>query len=154
MRADSFVPAIPLDSRPSGLTSRIASARPGASLSSTIRVPSGVSSRGPKPVPPVVAIKPQKPDAIISSAAATSIEPSGICRRSTTEMPWRSRVSATALPLASSAGSGDDAVRDGEHLGLKEPLAGFGGVACRACHGRTAPEATSPIALTAARWSP
>ena len=33
---------------------RISSARPGASRSSTSRVASGVTSRGPRPVPPVV----------------------------------------------------------------------------------------------------
>ena len=35
------VPATPRDSRPSGLADRMASARPGASRSSTARVPSG-----------------------------------------------------------------------------------------------------------------
>ena len=52
------VPAVARDRRPSGLARRIASARPGASRSSTCEVPSGVRSRGPKPVPPVVTIKP------------------------------------------------------------------------------------------------
>ena len=43
------------------LARRIASAMPGASRSITRRVPSGVRSRGPNPVPPVVTTSPAKP---------------------------------------------------------------------------------------------
>ena len=42
MIARPRTPAMPRDSRPSGLTSRIASASPGASRSIASRVPSGV----------------------------------------------------------------------------------------------------------------
>ena len=48
--------------RPSAsLARRIASARPGAGRSRTRAVPSGVRSRGPKPVPPVVTTRPANP---------------------------------------------------------------------------------------------
>ena len=57
----SVLPRMPLTARESMargvmvmLWARIASAMPGASLSSTARVASGVTSRGAKPVPPVV----------------------------------------------------------------------------------------------------
>ena len=60
------VPQTPRESIPKGrppalLARRIASARPGASRSITARVPSGVRSRGPNPVPPVVTTSPAKP---------------------------------------------------------------------------------------------
>ena len=55
------VPATARDSRPRGLTRRMASARPGASRSSAASVPSGVRSRGPNPVPPVVTTRPANP---------------------------------------------------------------------------------------------
>ena len=48
-------------SRPSGLTRRMASAMPGAWRSRTASVPSGVRSRGPNPVPPVVTTSPANP---------------------------------------------------------------------------------------------
>ena len=59
-------PHTPRDSMPNArpprsLARRIASARPGASRSTTACVPSGVRSRGPKPVPPVVTTRPAKP---------------------------------------------------------------------------------------------
>ena len=46
--------SIPKPRPPASLARRIASTSPGASRSMTARVPSGVRSRGPKPVPPVV----------------------------------------------------------------------------------------------------
>ena len=63
MMACPRMPAMPRESRPSGLTSRIASASPGASRSMTARVPSGVWSRGANPVPPVVTMTPANPSA-------------------------------------------------------------------------------------------
>ena len=50
----------------------------------TARVPSGVRSRGPKPVPPVVTTSPAKPPARSRSAAATASTPSAVTRWSTT----------------------------------------------------------------------
>ena len=80
-------PARPRDNRPSGLTRRIASASPGASRSMTLAVPSGVWSRGAKPVPPVVTISPANPLLIRSSAAATASAPSPVTSTSTTSKP-------------------------------------------------------------------
>src|SRR5579872_491377 len=101
-RALPFVPATARERRPSGLTSLMASASPGASRSSTWRVPSGVWSRGPKPVPPVVTSSPTNPADIASRAAATDDEPSGITRFSTISKPLASSSSAMAPPLRSS----------------------------------------------------
>ena len=47
--------------RPSGLTERMASARPGASRSITAHVASGVTSVGEDPVPPAVTTSPPNP---------------------------------------------------------------------------------------------
>jgi len=51
-------PTIPRESAARGVffipSARISSARPGISLSTTARVASGVTSRGPSPVPPEV----------------------------------------------------------------------------------------------------
>ena len=69
MMACPRMPAMPRESRPSGLTNRIASASPGASRSMTARVPSGVWSRGANPVPPVLTTRPANPSAIAVSAA-------------------------------------------------------------------------------------
>ena len=76
-------PATPRDNIPNprsspSLARRIASARPGASRSITARVPSGVRSRGPNPVPPVVQTRPVKPSVISTSAAATDSTPSAV----------------------------------------------------------------------------
>ena len=92
----------PRESRPSGLTSRIASASPGASRSITSRVPSGVWSRGANPVPPVVTISPAKPSVISISAAATRSDPSAVTRCSTTSKPSAASRSTSARPPASS----------------------------------------------------
>ena len=72
------VPATPRESRPSGLTKRIASLSPGACRSSTASVPSGVKSRGVKPVPPVVTIRPAKFAAIWLKALDTDSVPSSV----------------------------------------------------------------------------
>ncbi len=77
IRAVPRVPATARDSRPRGETRRMASARPGASRSSTIRVPSGVRSRGPKPVPPVVTISPAKPVGQLDQRLADVLAPVG-----------------------------------------------------------------------------
>ena len=78
------VPATARDRRPRGDTRRMASARPGAWRSSTTSVPSGVRSRGPNPVPPVVTTRPANPSAISTSASPTDSRPSGTTRVSTT----------------------------------------------------------------------
>ena len=78
MMACPRMPAMPRDSRPSGLTSRIASASPGASRSMTARVPSGVWSRGANPVPPVVTTTPANPSVSVRSASATLSAPSAV----------------------------------------------------------------------------
>ena len=80
MRAWPRVPAVARDSRPSGDTSRMASARPGAGRSRITSVPSGVRSRGPKPVPPVVTTSPAKPSASSTSASPTTSRPSATTR--------------------------------------------------------------------------
>ena len=96
------MPATPRESRPCGLTSRIASASPGASRSITARVPSGVWSRGAKPVPPVVTINPAKPSLISISVRATSSAPSWVTRWSTTSKPFAARWAASPRPPVSS----------------------------------------------------
>ncbi len=63
----------------------MASASPGASRSTTAFVPSGVRSRGVKPVPPVDTMTPANPSASSVSAAATDSVPSATTRWSTTE---------------------------------------------------------------------
>ncbi len=58
MSAPLAIPATPRESHAiwveAAPAERMASARPGASRSITARVASGVTSRGPNPVPPVV----------------------------------------------------------------------------------------------------
>ena len=76
--------SIPKPRPPASLARRIASASPGASRSITARVPSGVRSRGPKPVPPVVTTSPAKPSVSSRSAPATASTPSALTRWSTT----------------------------------------------------------------------
>src|SRR5215212_8465094 len=80
----------------------MASARPGASRSRTTLVPSGVWSRGPNPVPPVVTISPAKPSASSTTASPTFWMPSATTRRSTTSKPAPVSSSARAAPLLSS----------------------------------------------------
>ena len=74
--ARPLIPAMPRDSGAIGLERRMASARPGAGRSTTSAVPSGVRSLGLKPVPPVVATRPVKPDANRVSSPATAATPS------------------------------------------------------------------------------
>ena len=96
------MPATPRESRPSGLTSRIASARPGASRSSTARVPSGVRSLGPNPVPPVVTTRPWKSPARRAMAEATDSTPSAHTARSAIVQPSSTRQASRAAPERSS----------------------------------------------------
>ncbi len=70
----------PVRAARAGSPSRMASASPGASRSRMIRVPSGVRSRGPKPVPPVVTISPAKPSASSTRASPTVSRPSATTR--------------------------------------------------------------------------
>ena len=97
----------------------MASARPGASRSSTAAVPSGVRSRGPKPVPPVVTTRPAKPSVRRRRAAATESAPSATTRCSTTSKPAADSRSTRAAPDRSSRVPGDHPVGHGQHLGLE-----------------------------------
>src|SRR5579883_2073745 len=80
IRVRPRTPATPRESMPKGvcfrLSARMASAMPGASRSITARVASGVTSRGARPVPPVVRIKLRR----CSSHHARSVD--SICERS------------------------------------------------------------------------
>ena len=98
-------------------SARIASAIPGASRSSTVRVASGVTSRGANPVPPVVstsnapasassAIAPAIVVGVVRNDAALDVEP--LAREELLE-----HVAARVL-----ANAGVHAVGDGEHGGL------------------------------------
>src|SRR5262245_35317521 len=106
-RAFPHVPATPRESMPklrpsASLARRIASAIPGASRSIPARVPSGVRSRGPNPVPPVVTTSPANPSHNEASAVATSSTPSAETRWSTTWYPAAVSRSTSAPPLLSS----------------------------------------------------
>ncbi len=96
------IPATPRDNRPSGLTNLMASARPGASRSMTSLVPSGVWSRGAKPVPPVVTTSPWKLADTRASSPATAATPSATTERSTTVNPAPVSASCRASPDRSS----------------------------------------------------
>ena len=119
-----IVPAVPLDRRPSGLTRAhgLGQAR-AASRSSTALVPSGVASRGPKPVPPVVTISPWNPSVQPTQLPAHGLDsvrdrrpldhrPAGICQ-----------VVLECLAAAILPGALDHAVGHGEHLGPQVELA-------------------------------
>ena len=85
-RVEPTTPATPRESRPCGVfaieSARTASAIPGATRSSTSVVASGVTSRGPNPVPPVVSTT--CADAASSrTASAIAGRSSGTTRRST-----------------------------------------------------------------------
>ena len=109
--------SIPKPRPPSSLTRRIASTRPGASRSITARVPSGVRSRGPKPVPPVVTTRPAKPRGHRAQRVGDGSMPSAVtaCSDDVVARPRSSRATSAApgLVLAHALG---DAVGDGEHL--------------------------------------
>ena len=83
MTARPRMPAIPRDSRPSGLTRRMASASPGASRSMRGGCPRA-SGPGVKPVPPVDTTTPAKPSHISVRADATDSSPSATTRWSIT----------------------------------------------------------------------
>ena len=74
------------------LSARSASAKPGASRSSTARVASGVMSSGVIPVPPVVKISSQ-PESIASSAGP----------RSARSRPGTTSIAITSQPASSAA---------------------------------------------------
>ena len=57
----------------------------------TALVPSGVRSRGPKPVPPVVTMRPWKSAASRRNVVATGSAPSSVTTRSTTFHPALSK---------------------------------------------------------------
>ncbi len=97
-----LTPAMPRESGAIGLERRMASAKPGAGRSMTSAVPSGVRSRGPNPVPPVVTMSPVNPDAILVRSPATEASPSGAADCSTTSNPASWSALATAGPLSSS----------------------------------------------------
>ena len=101
------VPATPLESRPNGFTRRMASARPGAWRSRTERVPSGVWSLGPNPVPPVVTIRPWKPSASRRSVAAASAR---------TVPPSTIAPTTSSRPIEKASGA-ETAARHGVHTG-------------------------------------
>ena len=97
------MPASPRDSMACWLnfrlSKRMASARPGASRSITRRVASGVTSRGAKPVPPVVRMISRPP----SSAQADRVlrrsgNSSGRMAVRSTFQPWAVTSSASAGP--------------------------------------------------------
>ena len=79
-------PASPRESRACGVfaseSARSASAIPGATRSSTSAVASGVTSRGPRPVPPVVSTTAAS-SASSAIASAIASRSSGTIRRST-----------------------------------------------------------------------
>ena len=106
MRQAPTDPAMPRPRRPSGEAARMASARPGAWRSTTAAVPSGVWSRGPNPVPPLVTTSPAKPSAARRRASATACSPSGTVIRSTTVNPAPASKSASdrAGPVRGDAG--------------------------------------------------
>ena len=98
-------PAIPRESAAIGVcdspVARISSASPGASRSMTARVASGVTSRGPNPVPPVVTTSPFV-DASSRSADSISACSSATTRRSDTSKPAARSNASAASPEASS----------------------------------------------------
>src|SRR5690349_23966578 len=102
--AEPATPAVPRESKPCGVfaieSARSACAIPGASRSSTSRVASGVTSRGARPVPPVVRTRRDEAASALIAAAISS-RSSGTTRRSTSYPSPRSS-SSSASPLRSS----------------------------------------------------
>ena len=79
-------------------------------------VPSGVRSRGPNPVPPVVTITPANPSASSTKRSRTVSIPSAICRRLDDGPTRLDEPVGQSLAGRVLAGPGDDSVRDGDHL--------------------------------------
>src|SRR5690606_9627263 len=77
------------------LSARRASAIPGTSRASTGRVPSGVSSRGPRPVPPLVRTRRTPSSSASRRAAVTSWAPSGTTTTSARKPAFSSRSTAS-----------------------------------------------------------
>ena len=119
MIAAPRMPATPRDRRPCGLTKRIASAIPGASRSITMRVPSGVWSRGANPVPPVVTIRPANPSVISDSAVGDGVGAVlGDVVGDDVE-PGSGELVDERRAAGVLARAGDDTVADREDLGLQ-----------------------------------
>ena len=99
-------PAIPRDSAACGVfrmpAARMSSARPGASRSITARVASGVTSRGPKPVPPVVTMRPVPRAARSLSRASIAPRSSATRERSTEPKPAERSADSATSPERSS----------------------------------------------------
>ena len=102
MRQRATVPLRERESAPNGLVARMSSSKPGASRSRICNVASGVRSRGEKPVPPVVTMRPANPRDIASSDDATELTPSGTTRTSSTSKPESIRRALRSGPAPSS----------------------------------------------------
>jgi hypothetical protein len=99
-------PQTPRDRSASGViarpAARIASASPGACRSTTSSVASGVTSRGPNPVPPVIATSATRSSsASVRRWVAMASRSSGVTTRRATSKPAPVSRSATATPEAS-----------------------------------------------------
>ena len=144
------VPATPRDSMPKprpspSLARRIASAIPGASRSITARVPSGVRSRGPNPVPPVVTTRPAKPSAQLARARRRpSSTPSAVTRCVDDLVARGGQLLDERAPALVVARAVGDAVGDGEHLGPQRHRRTAARIARAAAAGSSAPKMPVP----------
>jgi hypothetical protein len=100
------MPEMPRERIPIGvwrvLSTRSASAKPGASRSSTARVASGVMSLGVSPVPPVVKMRSQPVSTSEFSRSSISAKSSGTTSIATTSQPASSAAAASLGPETSS----------------------------------------------------
>ena len=101
------------------LTARMASARPGASRSITVRVASGVRSVGENPVPPVVTTSPANDEARSVSAAATGSTPVGSDPPLHHSKAVGGQCGCELLPGTVLAGAAADGLRNGQYLGFE-----------------------------------
>jgi hypothetical protein len=103
--ADPAAPTTARDSAAIGVccspAARITSASPGASRSITARVASGVTSRGPNPVPPVVTTRPWSAASVRSAASICGCS-SGTTVRVAISKPADRSIRSAASPEASS----------------------------------------------------
>src|SRR5712692_4592980 len=102
-RVFSCTPATARESTARGVflrpTSRMSSAKPGSSLVQTAEVASGVTSRGPMPVPPVVRIKSSSPaSARVTRRERSVASSSGVTWRDNTCQPYSEQRAATTTP--------------------------------------------------------
>ena len=99
-----IVPATARDSAAIGVwvrpSARISSAKPGASRSMTARVASGVTSRGPNPVPPVVTTSPCDAESSVKTPSI-SRRSSGTTLRVVTSNPLARRIDSARSPDSS-----------------------------------------------------